>query len=550
MELGKKLDVDWSAQISASSNGNNLVTTDKEKSVKSANKRPVVEKAANSNGNLLKANIDNFSATSIDKKLKLSAMPNNEEDCDLSTSGIVNLAEVKDDFKRKTPTDNDIGRNNNSKNDNNNATLGDLSIESIFEDKNGRPVFNPKRILILTKLTRLEFERRTNPNLTDEELSKTLKERGSDYGRLLTKYRIHTSYVDVICEELTKKSIDYRLVQRWDYNEENIDWADVIFTAGGDGTFLLAASKIRNRNKPVIGINTDPSGSEGYMCLLKKMPEHKFADALGKLLKGEFKWLWRQRIRVTLSGKHAFDDPIELHDQQLMYPEYRWAEHVREYEDMRTRLKGHFKGASNLSLAKSGESSRSPSLASSTRRSSSQACELVLPYLALNEVFIGESLSSRVSYYELQIDNGDRVKQKSSGFTACTGTGSTSWYFNINKLTEKCVSDLMNILTEELGIELPSKDPALVGRLCRRFNDQLIFSPSDLRLAFAVRDPVFNATYRATAQRGFAHRIVIKSRCFDAHLVIDGGLSYIFNDGAQATLEMCDEDALRTVVFR
>ncbi|ETN81218.1 hypothetical protein NECAME_08698 [Necator americanus] len=44
-----------------------------------------------------------------------------------------------------------------------------------------------------------------------------------------------------------------------------------------------------------------------------------------------------------------------------------------------------------------------------------------LPVLALNEVFIGESLSSRVSYYEIQIDNSKMVKQKSSGIAICTG---------------------------------------------------------------------------------------------------------------------------------
>lgn len=36
---------------------------------------------------------------------------------------------------------------------------------------------------------------------------------------------------------------------------------------------------------------------------------------------------------------------------------------------------------------------------------------------------------------------------------------------------------------------------------------------------------------------------------WDAHLVIDGGFSYKFNDGAIATLEIHDEDALKSVEF-
>ncbi|VDP48546.1 unnamed protein product [Echinostoma caproni] len=42
------------------------------------------------------------------------------------------------------------------------------------------------------------------------------------------------------------------------YTVDSVNWADVIFTAGGDGTFLLGAHKIRNRDKLIVGLNTDP----------------------------------------------------------------------------------------------------------------------------------------------------------------------------------------------------------------------------------------------------------------------------------------------------
>jgi len=44
-------------------------------------------------------------------------------------------------------------------------------------------------------------------------------------------------------------------------------------------------------------------------------------------------------------------------------------------------------------------------------------------------------------------------------------------------------------------------------------------------------------------------RLQIRSRMWDAHLVIDGGISYKFNDGATASLEIHEEDALKSVVF-
>ena len=109
--------------------------------------------------------------------------------------------------------------------------------------------------------------------------------------------------------------IENKVVQRFDYDDDAVEWADAVMTAGGnisilnllwnvflgDGTFLLAASKIKNRDKPLIGINTDPQGSvkffcmhiwvfrsEGYMCLMRKLPKEHFRSALQRLLNGDF----------------------------------------------------------------------------------------------------------------------------------------------------------------------------------------------------------------------------------------------------------------------
>ena len=59
---------------------------------------------------------------------------------------------------------------------------------------------------------------------------------------------------------------------------------------------------------------------------------------------------------------------------------------------------------------------------------------------------------------------------------------------------------------------------------------------SDIRETNIVRKP-----------RGKASRINVKSKCFDAHLVVDGALSYKFDDGTDVVIEIKDEDALKTV---
>lgn len=55
------------------------------------------------------------------------------------------------------------------------------------------------------------------------------------------------------------------------YTKEWIDWCDFVISAGGDGTFLTAARKVRNE-KPVIGINTDPIGYVFLSSLVEFFP--------------------------------------------------------------------------------------------------------------------------------------------------------------------------------------------------------------------------------------------------------------------------------------
>ena len=55
-----------------------------------------------------------------------------------------------------------------------------------------------------------------------------------------------------------KRGLDVRVVDRSQYDDDFVKWSDMIVPVGGDGTFLLAATKVSGRSKPVIGINSDP----------------------------------------------------------------------------------------------------------------------------------------------------------------------------------------------------------------------------------------------------------------------------------------------------
>ncbi|KAK3090289.1 hypothetical protein FSP39_010669 [Pinctada imbricata] len=365
--------------------------------------------------------------------------------------------------------------------------------------------FKPKRAVVLSKMTRYEFEKRTHKDMSEDELRIYLQGKRSDYEKLVDFHKNHKKCLEIIETSFKRHGIEAKIVDRFHFNADLIEWADVVFTAGGDGTYLLAASKIDDSETPLIGINTDPLRSEGYLCLPKlNYSGDKFEAALKRILDdGKSVLGFVLQCLVTMRTMSL----IELHDQQLHFPEHRFTEHVMEHVETSHSLPRNIN-----------ESARAPR---------------VLPVKALNEVFIGESLSSRVSYYETKLDNTEWHKQKSSGLTVCTGTGSTSWFFHIHQISNQTVQQILQIANDITSGHFPVDDVRSIKRIASQFNNSFTFDASDLKMAYTTRDPINN----------------VRSRMWDACLVVDGGSSFRFNDGAVATMEILEEDSLRTIIF-
>ncbi|KAI1240168.1 hypothetical protein IHE44_0011622 [Lamprotornis superbus] len=169
----------------------------------------------------------------------------------------------------------------------------------------------------------------------DPAMGSALALKGSNYAGLLERHRIHTKNVEHVVDSLRNERIEVRLVKRREYNEETVRWADAVISAGGDGTMLLAASKVFDKFKPVIGINTDPERSEGHLCLPVRYT-HSFPEALQKLYRGEFRWQWRQRIRLYLEGTGINTTPVDLHEQQLSQEQHSRAHINERFQDQIT----------------------------------------------------------------------------------------------------------------------------------------------------------------------------------------------------------------------
>ncbi|XP_068561792.1 NAD kinase 2, mitochondrial isoform X2 [Cebidichthys violaceus] len=384
-----------------------------------------------------------------------------------------------------------------------------------------RAGFKPGKVAVVTKTTRYEFEqqRYLYAGLSEEDLKQLLAMKGSSYSGLLQRHNIHTNNVEHVVKSLRRVGIEVRVVKRGEYDEEVVRWADAIISAGGDGTMLLVASKVLSKDKPVVGVNTDPERSEGHLCLPVRYTR-AFPEALEKLCRGEFRWLWRQRIRVHLEGTGINPTSVDLHEQQLSLEQHSQAHRITTMDSQR----------------------RTGTLHDSFSKTS------LLPIRSLNEIFIGESLSSRASYYEISVDDGPWEKQKSSGLSICTGTGSKAWSYNINKLAEQAVEEVLKIGKSQTGLDIPLHRD-IVEKVTDEYNESLVFSPDDRRLFYSIREPIVNRVFSSSRQRGFASRVSVRSRCWDACMVVDGGTSFEFNDGAIATISMSEEDQLRTVVL-
>ena len=101
---------------------------------------------------------------------------------------------------------------------------------------------------------------------------------------------------------LSSQGISVRWRDRESYSTSDVEWADTIVAAGGDGNFLFASSKVLTSDKIVIGLNTDPSWSEGYLCL-SPSPSNSLTDVLREAFSGRYPLIRRWRIRVKLNDE-------------------------------------------------------------------------------------------------------------------------------------------------------------------------------------------------------------------------------------------------------
>lgn len=372
--------------------------------------------------------------------------------------------------------------------------------------------FVPKRVLIVSKLTRYNFERLREPGLNEEEFKNKLLRRGSNYESMLSCHHSTKNVESEVVKVLNKLNIEWKKVDRSSISRSDVVWADLILPIGGDGTFLLAANLIFDNKTPIIGINSYPINSEGYLML----PSYytKNISQIFKLLKaGQYDVLMRSRIRTTLKGEGIWELPFHMHEEG--------------------RLVGVERFFSNDQLKPI---------------NSDQLNERKLPWLALNEVFAAEVLAAKIGTLLIKFDNEKNFyKIKSSGLCISTGTGSTAWYKAINSISPQLVQQILGLVDDRKNF---TDDE--INEICTKFNNSLHFNPEGQNLCYAIRDMMVTKVLPVpkTLQRyNICKKLTVKSLCLDGGLVLDGGIAVQFNLGTSAEFEIEPEGALRNLIL-
>lgn len=98
----------------------------------------------------------------------------------------------------------------------------------------------------------------------DPHFLSLLKKKHPSVAQFIPSHEAHYKSIEQARQVLSQLNIQSKFIHR--ARKFNEDWADLILTIGGDGTFLDAAR--HTIEKPMLGINSDPKRSVGMYCAI------------------------------------------------------------------------------------------------------------------------------------------------------------------------------------------------------------------------------------------------------------------------------------------
>ncbi|XP_050537451.1 NAD kinase 2, mitochondrial [Daktulosphaira vitifoliae] len=348
-----------------------------------------------------------------------------------------------------------------------------------------------KKVLMVAKYSRVEREQLENQNIPEKQLLNQLSAQGVNLKTVLDTHNEHYNVVKEVKAAIKQLDVESKIISLKDINTTAVSWADVLIAIGGDGTYLVMSSYVQDNSKEVVGINSNPSSSLGYLCL-PSVCSQNIERTFDMLEKQKFTYINRTRIRVSMKcAEKKIEPPVNMYQDFLKIKPDSHSTH-----DM----------------------------------------------LALNEVFIGDKMPGRTSELECKFDHDDPIKIKSSGLCISTGTGSSAWSYSLNKIS----IDQVRRLFKYGKVNLSKKE---CEEMVIRYNKSLVYSPSSDKLKYTIREPTGKLLWLADGliTSDEIKKAIVENHCEEGCIILDGFLIYVFPKGAQAVLSSKPEDSIRSV---
>ncbi|XP_026807151.1 NAD kinase 2, mitochondrial [Rhopalosiphum maidis] len=368
------------------------------------------------------------------------------------------------------------------------------TFKQICSGRRYMQLWKGKKVLLVAKYTRVERERLEHPNVTEKQLLNQLSNQGANLKTILESHNEHYNIVKEVTAAISRLDVESKIINLKDINTAAVSWADVLIAIGGDGTFLVMSSYVQNNQTPVVGINSNPSSSLGYLCL-PEICSRNIQNTFDTLEKQKFFFIDRRRIRVSMKNtKKKMEPPINM------------------YQDF-------------VKIRPDSHSSHD--------------------MLALNEVFIGDKMPGRTSEMECKFDGNNPIKIKSSGLCISTGTGSSAWSYALNKISVNEVRKILNYKFCQVSEQECIK-------IANEYNKNLVYKPDLEYLQYTIREPTGRSLWQSNDELIKSDKIKqaeVETHCEEGCIILDGFLIYVFPKGAQAILTSRPEDSIKSVMI-
>lgn len=163
-----------------------------------------------------------------------------------------------------------------------------------------------KKILVFIKKSKL--------NYLTQKYGEAVKS-SSEYNLLKDSMTIHYKNCDNFLKNLEKSLSseqtfdvffdDFEKYSNFeDFAEVKKNNYDLIFSLGGDGTFLRSLNFNNSNAQLVIGLNTDGKNSTGFYCGLNSMDE-KIEEKIRNVFQNKFKHKFLNKLKVEIISENA-----------------------------------------------------------------------------------------------------------------------------------------------------------------------------------------------------------------------------------------------------